>query len=118
MCNGHGRKQVGNAFFLAISTFGPKAYFDSLENLNLFLLENLGIGYVIDHYISYCLKEQKQRAFDIYITDVLRIIAENTAKQVGGSYIKARYDEIMNPPKEDTRSADEIISGIRGKLGG
>lgn len=54
----------------------------------------------------------------MYITDALRIIAENTAKQVGGSYIKARYDEIVNPPKEETRSADEIIGNIRGKLGG
>jgi hypothetical protein len=81
-------------------------------------LEQIGIGYVIDHCISYFYKEQRHKAYEVYVTDVLRIIAENTAKQVGGSYIKMRYNDIVDPPKEESRSANEIIDSIRNKLEG
>lgn len=76
----------------------------------------MGIGYVIDHCISYFHNEQKLKAYETYITDCLRLISENTAKQSGGSYIKARYAEIIDPPKEEKRSANEVISDIRSKL--
>ena len=81
-------------------------------------MELNGVGYVIDHCISYFYKEQRHRAYEVYVTDVLRIISENTAKQVGGSYVKARYAEIIDPPKEETRTADQIIDNIRSKLEG
>lgn len=73
---------------------------------------------MIDNCISYFHKEQTRKAYDVYVTDVLRIIAENAAKRYGGSYVKMRYAEIIDPPKEETRSADEIIDSIRSKLEG
>lgn len=78
----------------------------------------MGIGYVIDHYISYFHKEQKEKAYKVYVTDVLRTISENTAKSVGGSYVKMRYLDIIDPPKQETRTAEEIIENIRNKLRG
>lgn len=78
----------------------------------------MGIGYVIDHYISYFNKEQKDKIYKVYVTDVLRSISENTAKSVQGSYIKARYLDIIDPPKEETRTPEEIIENIRNKLRG
>ena len=76
----------------------------------------MGIGYVIDHCMAYFNKKQKIKAYEIYITDTLRMITENTAKQVGGSYIKMRYADIIDPPKEETRTAEEVIDDIRTKL--
>lgn len=78
----------------------------------------MGIGYVIDHYISYFHKEQKEKAYKVYVTDVLRTISENTAKSVGGSYVKMRYLDMIDPPKQETRTAEEIIENIRSKLRG
>ena len=44
------------------------------------------------------------------------MIAENTAKE-GGKYFSSRFfDLAMKMPVAETRSADEIISGIREKL--
>lgn len=52
----------------------------------------------------------------MYVTDALRIIGENTAKYAGGSYLKARWTDIIHPPKEETRTADEIIERMKKKL--
>lgn len=50
------------------------------------------------------------------MTDALRLIGEHTAKYAGGSYQKARWADIINPPKEKTRTADEIIEHMKKKL--
>lgn len=52
----------------------------------------------------------------MYVTDVLRLIGENTAKYAGGSYTKDRWSDIINPPKEETRTADEIIDHMKKRL--
>lgn len=52
----------------------------------------------------------------MYVTDALRLIGENTAKYAGGSYLKARWSDIINPPKEETRTAGEIIEHMKKKL--
>lgn len=46
----------------------------------------------------------------------IRLIGENTAKLVQGSYIKAEYEDIINPKPKDDRTADEIISNITEKI--
>lgn len=53
----------------------------------------------------------------MYVTDVLKAVAENTAKYAGGSYIKARYIELINPPPEETRTSEEIVAQMKEKLG-
>lgn len=78
----------------------------------------MGVGYVVDHYVSYFHKEQRKKAYNAYVTDVLKMIAENTAKMSGGNYTKIRYLDIIDPPKEEKRSAGEIINSIRSKLEG
>ena len=79
-------------------------------------MEILGIGYVIDNYISYFNKIQRQKIYQMYVTDTLRLIAENSAKINGGSYIKARYIDLIEPAKEEKRTAEEIIDGMKEKL--
>ncbi len=44
------------------------------------------------------------------------MIAENTAKSVGGSYITARLEDIFYPQPVEEKSVDDIIGGIRGKI--
>ena len=76
----------------------------------------IGIGYVIEHYIAYFQKEQREKAYQVYITDALRIITENTAKANGGHYLQVRYAELIEPKKEETRTANEVITDLKDKL--
>lgn len=52
----------------------------------------------------------------MYISDALKVIAENTSRFNGGSYMKVRFADVINPKPEETRTADEIITGITDKL--
>lgn len=52
----------------------------------------------------------------IYFGECLRIITENTAKAAGGAYIQVKLTDILEPRKEEQRTADEIIGNIRGKI--
>lgn len=54
----------------------------------------------------------------MYVTDALKLIAENTAKMGGGSYVKARYYDVLHPKPPETRTADEVIAQIANKLKG
>ena len=51
------------------------------------------------------------------MTDALRIVAENTARYVGGSYMKARYADAIRPEKRDERSCDEITADVVYRCG-
>ena len=59
-------------------------------------------------------------AYRIYVTECLRIMTENTAKQSesGGSYINKPFADLIgsNKPK-DERTADEIIADISFRAG-
>lgn len=63
------------------------------------------------------MREQKDKAYRVYVTDALKMMTENTAKYAGGGYIKARYIDIIDPPPEETRTGDEIIAQMKAKLG-
>ena len=68
-------------------------------------------------------KKTEERAFKIYITDALKAIAENTARQAGGRTMTKRYVDIITPPKpEDDEAPEEksqkIVDRIRSKLNG
>ena len=57
-------------------------------------------------------------AYRIYVTECLRIMTENTAKQSGGSYINKPFaDFIGNNKPKDERTADEIIADISFRAG-
>nr|DAG72316.1 MAG TPA: hypothetical protein [Caudoviricetes sp.] len=59
----------------------------------------------------------KTEAYRIYVTDALRIVAENTAQYVGGDYIKARYADMIEPKKQDNRTCKEITADIVARCG-
>jgi hypothetical protein len=65
--------------------------------------------YAVARYQS----QQRDLAYRIYVTDCcLRIISENTAKMGGGSYITAKFDDIVNPKPVDDRTGEEIAADI------
>ena len=69
--------------------------------------------YAIARYQS----QQRDLAYRIYVTDCLRIISENTAKVGGGSYITAKFFDIINPKPVDNRTGDEIAADIIKRAG-
>ena len=67
--------------------------------------------YVMTRYA----KETESEAYRVYVTDSLKIITANLANGIGGTEISERYYDMVHI-KIETRSSDEIISGIKGKL--
>lgn len=61
--------------------------------------------------------QQRDLAYRIYVTDCLRIISENAAKMFGGSYITAKFADIINPKPVDKRTGEEIAANIIKRAG-
>ena len=76
-----------------------------------------GWGYVKDFCISLFQKEQEDKAVKFYYAECLRIITENTAKMCGGSYMKAKFTDIINPKPVDKRTGEEIAADIIKRAG-
>lgn len=62
-------------------------------------------------------QQAKDTAYRVYVTDCLKMIAENTANFSKGQYMKARYYDIITPKKQDTRTGDEIVEDIIKRAG-
>ena len=62
-------------------------------------------------------QHQRDLAYRIYVSDCLRIISENTAKIGGGSYITAKFEDIINPKPTDNRTGEEIAADIIKRAG-
>ena len=58
-------------------------------------------------------QKAKDTAYQVYITDCLKMITE----RVASVSIKSRYYEIINPKKVDTRTVDEIVEDIIKRAG-
>ena len=103
-------------FFYFVSSCGAENW--NYQGLSVELLEMVGKGYVIDHCVSLFNKQVKEERYRNYIADSLRLISENVAKLVGGSYFKTRYAELCEQAKEPEKSGDEIARDIirRAKL--
>lgn len=56
--------------------------------------------------------QQRDLAYRIYVADCLRIMTENTAKQVGGNYMTAEYEDLIKPKKKDNRTGNEIVADV------
>lgn len=55
--------------------------------------------------------------YRIYVTDALRVVAENTAKFVGGRSIERRYIDVVKPKKQDNRTCEEITADVVARCG-
>ena len=70
----------------------------------------------MDHCIAFAEKHSKERVLTVYVTDALKMIAQNTAKGVGGSYLKNRYEEIISPNKDADEVNQADASGVIEKM--
>ena len=61
--------------------------------------------------------DTKRYVYEKYMAKCIRLICENVAKLSGGSYIKAEYEDIIQPKKNDERSAREIFEDITKRAG-
>lgn len=59
----------------------------------------------------------RYEAYRIYVTDAMKIVAENTAWYVGGSYMRARYADMIEPKKQDNRTCEEITADVVARCG-
>lgn len=83
-----------------------------------------GKAYVIDHCIGFFRRKNERLLYEVYVTDALKAIAENTARMYGGSSMKTRYAELVQERKgmddggevKAERTANEIISNIKDKI--
>ena len=69
-------------------------------------MDLFGSGYVIDHCVSAFLKSQREELYQYYITDALKVIG----------HLNIRFADYFKP--QETRTSEEIIGGIKKKLGG
>ena len=58
-------------------------------------------------------QQAKDTAYRVYVTDCLKLIAENT----GNISLKLRYYDIIQPKKVDERTGDEIVADIIKRAG-
>lgn len=58
-------------------------------------------------------RQAAEELYRVYMSDALRITAENISHIGGGMTLQSRYIDLVNPPKEETRTAEEIIDHVR-----
>ena len=63
--------------------------------------------------MSKATQQAKDTAYRVYVTDCLKLIAENT----GNISLKSRYYDIIQPKKADNRTGDEIVADIIKRAG-
>ena len=61
--------------------------------------------------------QQRHLAYRIYVSECLRIIGENTAKVGGGSYMTAKFEEIISQKPDDNRTGEELAADIIKRAG-
>lgn len=76
------------------------------------MLDMIGSIYVIEHCMASLDQKYKQEAYQIYVTDIARAVCMS----LGAKNVK-RYYELIHPPKEETRNAQDIVAEISQKAG-
>lgn len=61
-------------------------------------------------------RRNKEMACTFYIAEALRIISDNTAKLVSGSYMNIKLMDLILDQPEETRTPDEVIEHMKGAL--
>ena len=80
------------------------------------MLDVLGRDYIVDHLTEFMRKYRHKRLYERYVTDGIYAISKTVSHAFSGTSLVERFEDIINPPKEETRTADEIITKITDKL--
>lgn len=58
-------------------------------------------------------QQRRDLAYRIYVSDGLKAISENLSRVGGGSYLNARYADLIDDNKPiDTRTGDEVAADV------
>ena len=57
-------------------------------------------------------RQMDEELYRAYSSDAMRITAENVSRINGGYSMKERYADLVHPPKEETRTEEEIIAHV------
>lgn len=77
-------------------------------------MDIFGEEYISQYVLQTIKKDNKKLLLETYITDALNLIAKNTAKFAGGSYMNKRYFDMVREDnkREPEETGDEIIARI------
>jgi hypothetical protein len=76
-----------------------------------------GSEYVIEHCVLAFDKAIKQKLYQEYMSDGLKLLSESVATAFGGSYLKKRFADIIEGVTEEEISADDIVIDIIERAG-
>ena len=95
-------------------TADEKSYKTAVISCDLEKLEAFGAEYLFERLHQYAV----DIAYRNYVTDCLKMIADNTSRMYGGSAPNQRFAELISPKKpEKTRTAEEIVAYVNEKCG-
>lgn len=85
--------------------------------MRLDLAELMGREYIMEHCFAEIAKRSRQKAYQVYVTDALMIIAENLSRMKPGREMSMRFLDIVegmkkDEPEEDNRTCEEIVNDI------
>lgn len=75
-------------------------------------LPKLRVGALITMLFAKLQKDSEWEILGNYIANGLKMLTENTAKIVGGSYLAISYTDIIHPKPKDERTGDEIVADV------
>lgn len=80
------------------------------------MLTLMGRGYVIDHCVSALIQLQEDDIFKRYVATALKLISINTTGGEERYAMRHDYSELIDRTPADTRTAEEVIDHVLGKI--
>lgn len=89
------------------------------ESVTLALLNapKISVGGLIRLLPILIKRQQEESAFRVYAAECMRTITENTARIAGGSFMQAKYADIIRPKPQDNRTCEEITADVVRRCG-
>lgn len=61
-------------------------------------------------------RDYEDEVYRQYTAEALRLISECVASRLSGAYLQHKYEDIIHPKPQDTRTGEEIIAHMKSKL--
>ena len=94
---------------------GADRYGEALISIYPGRLDIFGDEYISQHVLSYMKRDARRLLYENYVTEGIRLITENSARN-GGSYLTAKYKDLIEPRTEPEETSEQIINRMKGKI--
>ena len=88
---------------------GAEQYGNILISIDIGKVEVFGEEYISQYVLSEAKKQNELGVLKIYVTDALKLIAENTAKFGGGNALAKRYIDIVDLKETEPQETGEEV---------